>query len=110
MNIIELRNILHRQLEKSHCLKPDIAYYGRNGAAHPNKTYDFLYTCMVRWLDTQTLKRNRQAQENLQNNLKDKDKDPGRSTHSHATPAAPGQEVLQEASDITAIATRKKKA
>ena len=41
--------------------------------------------------------------------MKDKYKDPGRSTHSHATPAAPGQEVLQEASDITAIATRKKR-
>ena len=82
VNIIELRNILYRQLEKSHCLKPDIAYYDRIGAAHPNKTYDFLYKCMVRWFDTQKLKRNRQAQENLQKNLKDKDKDPGRPTHS----------------------------
>ena len=58
----ELRNILLRQLEKSNVLKPDIAHFHRVGIGDKFKTYEYLYSCMVRQLDLATQKRNRQAQ------------------------------------------------
>ena len=62
---IELRNILLRQLEKSTVLRADIAHYHRKEPGHPDKTSGYLYHCMVRYLELETQKRNRQAQTNL---------------------------------------------
>ena len=58
---ITYRDILYKQLEKSAVLKEDMAHYRREPRDGKDKTYDFLRNSMVRHLDVEHQKKQRDA-------------------------------------------------
>ena len=86
-----LESLLHRCMENSTVLKPDLQHYNRQDVGHPDRSYSYLLKCLDRYIDRSSQKQRRDEQVQHFNQLKKRGKADNHNGGSDAAPA-PGDQ------------------